>query len=74
MEIKNFQSSQEERQIAPLPPCETSHKSFWRPTKWKLWNFKIIKQKTLKIHKNKMLFTPKKKWKTTKMARRKLKS
>jgi hypothetical protein len=25
METKNFQSSQEERQIPLVPPCETSH-------------------------------------------------
>jgi hypothetical protein len=25
---KNFQSSQEERKISPLPPCETSHNVF----------------------------------------------
>ncbi len=45
---KNFQSSQEERKISPLPPCETSHNVFWRPTEWqeeKLKTFKVNKKK-----------------------------
>jgi hypothetical protein len=29
--VKNLQNSQEEKQMSPLPPCETSHKKIEDP-------------------------------------------
>jgi len=38
MKTKQFQSSQEERQIPHLPPCETSHKNIENPQNHKKKN------------------------------------
>jgi hypothetical protein len=61
--LKNFQSSQEKRQIPLFPPAKLHTIFFEDPQNdkkknKKLWNFKILKQKTLKIHKSKAPLTP----------------
>ncbi len=45
---KNFQSSQEERQIPPCPPCETSHNFLWRTIKWQEKKLKTPKLQNTK--------------------------
>jgi hypothetical protein len=79
---KNPQSLSEERQIPPLPLCETSHKKLktCKMTRRKLENFKFsikLKQKPLKFHKSKATPSPsqqekRKEKKNTKMTRRKI--
>jgi hypothetical protein len=58
MKIEKFQNSHEERHIPPFLACENFTEFFWRPPKWqegnwKLWNFKITKQKTFKVSRRK---------------------
>ncbi len=70
---KNFQNSYEEMHIPRFLTCEN-----FKQKNWKLWNFKISKQKTFQVSKRKsnistLVKLHTKKLKTPKMTRRKLK-